>query len=229
MLEDLRKNYQNLKLSVRRLGIVSFILSVALAVLVASMAGFGYFGRKAADSDSSAKTVRKVKNTKQPPAQELLTQPTQMKVAMGHYRKTLVAKRQITISRSGQRGSGLTIGDALTAEQIEACLKRYGSPMAPYAQNIADAARRHNVNPALIIAIAGVESSFGKHAPGCNAWGWGGKRWSSWPEAIEDYTQSLSQKYLRRCRTIEDINRRYCPNRRWSSKVRHFYSQILNI
>src|SRR5690349_15718779 len=54
-------------------------------------------------------------------------------------------------------------------------LESVDSPLAPHAELFIKEADRNNLDWRLVPAIAGLESSFGKHIPSdsYNAWGWG--------------------------------------------------------
>jgi hypothetical protein len=52
---------------------------------------------------------------------------------------------------------------AMTAEQIDAFLRKKGSPLAGTGADVLAAAREMQINPALMIAINGKESTFGKY------------------------------------------------------------------
>lgn len=120
-------------------------------------------------------------------------------------------------------------GVRVTVQQVRSFLARKRSPMAPFADSIIVAANRYKVDPRVVVAIAGVESTFGKHQKGFNAWGWnGGKtRWRSWEESIDSYTRQISQKYPDH-RNISRIASRYNPNtpEAWSRKVKGWMTSL---
>jgi hypothetical protein len=120
-------------------------------------------------------------------------------------------------------------GENITGERIRRFLARQGSPMARYASNIVTAGIRYRVDPRVVVAIAGVESTYGGYAYGHNAWGWGSQRWRSWPVAIDGYTQALSQRY-RSLRTgrFAAASRTYCPpcGARWGVKALQIFRAI---
>lgn len=89
-------------------------------------------------------------------------------------------------------------GERVTVERIRAYLERKGSPLAPHADAFVEAGVAHDVDPRLVVAISAIESTFGKHQLGHNAWGWGGsnlQRWPDWDTAIREYTAALGEKY----------------------------------
>lgn len=67
------------------------------------------------------------------------------------------------------------------ALRIDRVLERYGSPMAGTGIDFAREGRRQDVNPFVVLGIAGIESSFGRAACGFNAHGLGscGRAWTS--------------------------------------------------
>lgn len=101
--------------------------------------------------------------------------------------------------------------------------------MSPYAVHMVRAGIGYGVDPRVVVAISGVESSYGRHAIGHNAWGWGRYRWSSWPHAIDDYTRQLAAGY-RSLRTgrFHRASRSYCPpcGRRWGVKAAAIFRTI---
>lgn len=120
-------------------------------------------------------------------------------------------------------------GEQITVGRIAAFLERYSSPMAPYATEIVGAGLRYGVDPRLIVAISGTESTFGKFAVDHNAWGWdapnGLTRWPDWPTAIDNYTRLFADGY--RSRDPDVIGPRYCPDcDRWPYTTRLFFSMI---
>lgn len=120
-------------------------------------------------------------------------------------------------------------GERITPDRIRAFLDRQDSPMSAYAKQIVAAGMKHGVDPRVLVAIAGVESSYGVYARGHNAWGWRGGRWRSWPQAIESFTQALASRYgsLRTGR-FALASSRYCPpcGPRWGVKALSIFVRI---
>lgn len=120
-------------------------------------------------------------------------------------------------------------GEVVSVEQVARFLESQKSPMAPHAMDIVRAGSTYGVDPRLVIAIAGVESSFGKKCRGHNAWGWnnGRTRWSSWTESIDTYTRLFSEQYpnWRNLRRIAPV---YNPNtpEKWGRKVSFLMAAI---
>lgn len=88
-------------------------------------------------------------------------------------------------------------GERITVERVRTFLLRRGSPIAPYATSIVASGVADRVDPRVVVAIAGVESSFGIYRRGFNAWGWdvGHVRFHSWDDAIRRFTFALSMRY----------------------------------
>lgn len=121
-------------------------------------------------------------------------------------------------------------GESLvTASQIRDFLSRHNSPMAAHAEEIVFAGNRYGIDPRMIVAIAGVESQYGKRCRGFNAWGWhGGRtRWSSWSESIDLYSASMRSNYPN-WRNIQRLAPRYNPNtpEAWGRKVAFLMDSI---
>lgn len=120
-------------------------------------------------------------------------------------------------------------GERITPDRIEAFLEGYDSPMAPRARTIVLAGLLEGVDPRLTVAIAGTESSFGKHHEGYNAWGWdapnGLTRWSSWEESIPAWTGLFADGY--RSGDPDVIGPRYCPDcETWPYRTRLFFAMV---
>ncbi len=92
-------------------------------------------------------------------------------------------------------------------------------------------------NWAMVAAIAGVESTFGKRIPrgSYNAWGWGiptgarpGIGFDGWEDGIETVAKGLRTRYIDRgADTLPKIGRIYAPpSTTWAGKVRFFMNQI---
>lgn len=120
-------------------------------------------------------------------------------------------------------------GRFVTAEQIRRFLESQGSPMAKYAENIVLAGNRYGVDPRLIVAISGVESTFGKYCSYYNAWGWnnGRTRWRSWTHAIDQFARAFAQKYPNQT-NVRRMAPRYNPVTpdSWGRKVLMFMALI---
>jgi transglycosylase-like protein with SLT domain len=120
-------------------------------------------------------------------------------------------------------------GNEVTDVQIRKFLAGRGSPMAPHATALIQAANRYDVDPRVVVAISGVESEFGIHCAGYNAWGWNGgrTRWRSWEESIDTYVRLLRSNYPN-WRNIRRVAPRYNPNtpEAWSRKVAFLITSI---
>jgi hypothetical protein len=120
-------------------------------------------------------------------------------------------------------------GNVVTAAQIRKFLAARGSPMAPHATALIEASNRYDVDPRVVVAIAGVESEFGIHCAGYNAWGWNGgrTRWRSWEESIDTYVRLLRNGYPN-WRNIRRVAPRYNPNtpEAWGQKVAFLIASI---
>ncbi len=111
-------------------------------------------------------------------------------------------------------------------------LEDYDSPLAEYADEFVKAADSYGLDWRLVVAITGVESTFGKFIPqgSYNAYGWanGAYYFESWPESIWHVSQTLKEKYINRgADTVEEIGRIYAPpSPFWAGKVKNFMAQI---
>lgn len=127
----------------------------------------------------------------------------------------------------------------LTAEDIDAYLQEQGSPLAGQGASFIKYGEAWNVDPRLIIAIAGAESTLGRSvcAPH-NAWGYfyGGScansPFDSWDRAIETVTKWIRLRYLAIGKTIPTFNElpnpRYCVDgcEHWVGNVTSYYQGL---
>lgn len=111
-------------------------------------------------------------------------------------------------------GSG---GPSVSAESIDRYLATKGSPLAGQGAAFLEAGVEHEVDPRLVVAIAGAESYFGiVTCADFNAWGWGCPngpfRFRSWAEGIHTVTRGLREGYLDDGLTsVGEIHLRYAP------------------
>jgi len=102
--------------------------------------------------------------------------------------------------------------------QVAARLARglRGTPLAGYGFAFEAEGHRWNVNPAMVAAIAGTESSFGAQACGVNYFGWNSCNsaapWSTVRASITYVTRDLRQRYMNRWgkRDVYSIGLTYC-------------------
>ena len=133
----------------------------------------------------------------------------------------------------------LTFGQLLRDERVDklrAYLTMHNSPLTDDASHFIAEADRLDLDWKLVAAIAGVESTFGKHTPpgSYNGWGWGiptgaqyGIVFYSWKHCITIVSEGLKYRYIDRGATsIEQIGRIYAASPRWSGNVRFFLNKI---
>lgn len=117
---------------------------------------------------------------------------------------------------------------------IKRILAKHKSPLLAEAATFIDQAQVNELDPYLVVSIAGVESTFGKFlAHGTNnPFGWGGGliRFSSYKDAISTVSGSLKTKYIDRgANTVAKIGKIYAPpSRTWSFNVENFMKQFYN-
>ncbi len=112
-------------------------------------------------------------------------------------------------------------------------LAKFNSPLQYHAQDFIDASETYQLDWKMLPAIAGVESTFGKHIPGgFNAWGWGvyGTQaiyFSSWKDGIFTIAKGLRESYLNRGLTDPySINAVYAASPYWGGKVSYFMQDL---
>jgi len=128
-----------------------------------------------------------------------------------------------------------TVADARVTK-LKAYLTLHNSPMADDAGHFIAEADRLGLDWKLVAAIAGVESTFGKHIPqnSFNGWGWGvftgqndGIHFASWKDGITQVSEGLKYRYVDRgATTIEKMGSIYAASPTWSTKVRYFLGKI---
>lgn len=131
---------------------------------------------------------------------------------------------------------------AISPQAIDAYLASKGSPMAGQGAAFVQSGMRWQVDPRLLVAIAGAESNFGQVTCGPNnAWGWAcpndPESFATWAAGIDTVTKGLRSYYLDEGRTsVTLIQQKYCPvgaandptglNNHWSTNVTKFLTEL---
>lgn len=141
-----------------------------------------------------------------------------------------------TIPNNSTTVTGQAIPQDARTEIIRQYLKKYESPLEPYAASIVAEADRFGLDFRLTTAIAQQESNLCKKIPpdSYNCWGWGihsqgSLHFSSYQEAIETVTLGLKESYIGKgLVTPSDIMTKYTPlsNGSWAEGVSHFISEM---
>lgn len=131
---------------------------------------------------------------------------------------------------------GLIIEEDGRIESVRQFLKRYGSPLEPYAKHIVQMADQYNLDHRLIPAIAMQESNLCKKSrpESYNCWGFGiyGDKYhyfDSYEQAIETVTKTLANKYVAKgLETPDQIMKKYTPssNGSWAFSVNYFMKEM---
>ncbi|OGG11407.1 hypothetical protein A2Z00_00565 [Candidatus Gottesmanbacteria bacterium RBG_13_45_10] len=121
-------------------------------------------------------------------------------------------------------------------ELLRAFLHAHNSPLEQQAKTFISEADKNNLDWKLVAAIAGVESTFGKHIPSgsYNAWGWGiptgaqyGIAFASWKDGIASVSEGLKKNYIDKgAQSIEEIGYIYAASPAWPAHVRFFIDKI---
>lgn len=151
------------------------------------------------------------------------------------------AKPNLVLANEAQQSAqiaGSRESEDWRIEHLSKFLADYNSPLTEEAGHFVREADRLNLDWRLVAAIAGVESTFGKHIPtnSFNAWGWGvftgqqdGIHFRDWADGITTVSEGLRKNYLDKGRTtVEEIGRIYAASPVWSNKVRFFLGKIDN-
>lgn len=131
-------------------------------------------------------------------------------------------------------------------ELVHNYLKKYNSPMVDTSYDLVQAARKYELDPLLLVAIAQCESNLGKKMPHeteniyeChNPFGWGIHAsgtlcFDTWAEGYETVAKGLKQKYVDQgLERPEDIMQLYTPasiekaGGSWAKCVSKFLGQL---
>lgn len=138
-------------------------------------------------------------------------------------------------------GWGGDFSHGVSARSIDDYLRSQGSPMAGNGEAFLRAGLQWNIDPRLIVAIAGAESSFGRTTCAShNAWGWGCPTspfsFASWEAGIDAVTKGIRTGYVDDGLTsVLAIHQRYAPpgaandptalNDAWAVNVAEYLAQ----
>ena len=135
----------------------------------------------------------------------------------------------------GSSSSNLQSSDA-RPEIIKRYLKKYQSPLLPYAEEIVGLSDENNLDFRLIVAIAQCESNVCKKIPegSYNCWGFenGATKFSSWNHALSRVAKTLKEGYIDKgLVTPEQIMPKYAPpsvakGGPWAKAVNQFFSDL---
>ncbi|TSC83615.1 MAG: hypothetical protein G01um101413_968 [Parcubacteria group bacterium Gr01-1014_13] len=134
--------------------------------------------------------------------------------------------------------SGFTVSDARSLI-VKKYLRRYGSPLEPFAQYLVDTADKYNLDYRLLPAIAQQESNLCKKIPedSHNCWGFGiygnkVTRFDSYAQAIDTVARTLKKKYIDQgLDTPEEMMAKYTPpsvekGGPWAKAVNQFLADL---
>lgn len=121
----------------------------------------------------------------------------------------------------------------IRVNKVAKYLEQYDSPLAYFAPDFVAAADKYGLDYRLLVAISGVESTYGKFylAGTFNVYGWGQGRiaFQSWSDGIDEISKGLKTGYLEKgAKDIWQIGRIYNPpnSDNWSATVSSIMDKI---
>jgi hypothetical protein len=177
--------------------------------------------------------VRELKVAQEQERQRLAEEEARAEAARLEQLRQTRLTQQVQGVPSFTREAPLLVGDQSLANTIDLYLLSKGSPMVGHGRAFVSAGKTFGVDPFLVVAISGKESSFGKYNfKPFNAWGWGDSAWKNWEDAIFRYTALLSEEYIKKdLITISLIGPIYCPPnyKSWVFDVTFFYQELTSL
>ena len=143
--------------------------------------------------------------------------------------KASASSASIQIPEINQKGSDSRV------KILTSFLKEQDSPLAANAQDFVSYADKYNLDWRLVVAISGVESTFGKEIPpgSYNGWGWGVYgdnviRFNSWEDGIKTVSQGLRERYMNEWggKDIYQIGAMYASSPAWAGHVESYLAKI---
>lgn len=144
------------------------------------------------------------------------------------------AEEKIKLTSANIKNPKVNVEDN-RAKILSKFLSQYQSPLAEYSTSFVKSADENKIDWKLLVAISGVESTFGKELPvgSYNAWGWGiyGNNaiyFKSYNEAIGTISKALKEQYIDSwgAKDVYQIGRLYAASPTWSQRVCYFMNQI---
>jgi hypothetical protein len=120
---------------------------------------------------------------------------------------------------------------------VKAYLEKYDSPLADNAKDFVYYADLYRLDWRLVLAISGVESTYGKEIPenSYNAWGWGVYgdnviRFRTWKEGIQTVSEGLRNRYMNQWggQDIYQIGSMYASSPHWATSVNTHLAMVQN-
>jgi murein DD-endopeptidase MepM/ murein hydrolase activator NlpD len=148
------------------------------------------------------------------------------------------SKRSYDATIFGEKVVGAS---TISAREINTYLAGKGSPLEGFGADFVEAGATYKIDPRLLVAITGQETSFAKTGNATsihNAWGWGPNvNFPDWTTGITTIARGLSNGYIGEGRTtIAEIGAKWAPigagndpgnlNSNWVTGVSRFYKEL---
>jgi len=150
---------------------------------------------------------------------------------------------EVVVSKVGLGGQenqaevkDIVLADDARLMLIKNYLKKYKSPLEPYAELILELSDTYEFDYRWILAIGQMESNLCKKTPvdSYNCWGYGihskgTLRFESYELALKSFAAYLKKEYFDKgYKTPEEIMSKYCPhsNGSWARGINQFFADI---
>ncbi|HUD44451.1 MAG TPA: hypothetical protein VMR41_02835 [Patescibacteria group bacterium] len=121
------------------------------------------------------------------------------------------------------------------AKVLKQYLSDKNSPLINEADVLIANADKNHIDWRLLVAISGVESTFGQEIPSgsFNAWGYGiygnnTRYFTSWDDAISTISSDIRTKYMDQwhATNVDEIGQLYAASPTWAVRVENFMNEI---